>query len=235
LRVPLREALAGIARVVTQPAPELRQLQQAVRLRMADALYAALVPPLRSAVAAAAPGIDLLFLPWTEAEAAASGAAKGSVDVIVAPLSGPELKHLTVEHQVRDRYILAMRRGHPAAQDGGLDAWLAYPHLVVSARGAQRTGLDDKLAAIGRERRIAVAVPSFVVAPALLVESDLIALLPSLAVRGEQGADLHLSAPPLQVDDLLLSVAWAKRCEHDPGVRFVAAEVTAQLTALIAP
>jgi DNA-binding transcriptional LysR family regulator len=51
-------------------------------------------------------------------------------------------------------------------------------HLIVSQSGDPRGFVDEALGRIRRERRVAVAVPNFMMALTLLAQTDLIAALP---------------------------------------------------------
>ncbi len=73
--------------------------------------------------------------------------------------------------------MVMMRKDHPAAGGFNLEKWLAFPHVLVSGRGHTKGDLDDALAAHGRERRVGIVVPSFLMVPPLLVESNLIAVV----------------------------------------------------------
>jgi DNA-binding transcriptional LysR family regulator len=112
-----------------------------------------------------------------------------------------------------------MRHGHPAAEAFDLDRWLAYPHVVVSGRGATVTPLDATLAARGLARRVGVVVPSFLMVPPLLAGSDLIALLPTRCIP--PGAALTVRPPPIAVDGFRLDLAWHDRRGGDPVVMHV--------------
>lgn len=86
-----------------------------------------------------------------------------------------------------ESYVIALRPGHPAIPGFGLDAWLAWPHILVSGRGEARSPLDAELARLGRARRVGLVVPSFGLVPDVLRGSDMIAMLPSrvMAAAGD--------------------------------------------------
>jgi DNA-binding transcriptional LysR family regulator len=113
-----------------------------------------------------------------------------------------------------------MRGGHPAAQAFDLDRWLGFPHITVSARGARRTPLDDQLALMGRERRVGITVPSFLMVPPLVAGSDLIAMLPCCCKRFYP--ELHYCDPPIPVEGFPLHLATASRADGDIAVQYVA-------------
>ncbi len=226
LRPRLREALVGLGDVLNLPEVPLAELRQTVRLLMADSLAALLLGPLVAALSRSAPGLDVVVQPWQGAPAALEGLARGTLDLAVSviPPSGPDLRR---EELLREEYVVAMRRGHPALEGFDLERWLAFPHVLVSARGEMRGALDEALARHGRTRRVGCVVPHFLLVPPLLLGSDLIALLPGGSILGAMREGLSVLEPPVAVDGFPIHLAWHRRREGDPAVRHVAATLQA--------
>ena len=65
-------------------------------------------------------------------------------------------------------------------------------------------------------------VPSFLMVPALLVGSDLIAMLPSRCIPQGSATPLATRLPPLPMDGFRLDLAWHDRRAEDPVVQHVA-------------
>lgn len=221
LRPRLREALGGLRAVLDLPEVPLAELRQTVRLLMADSLAALLLGPLVSALARSAPGLDVVVQPWQGGAAALDGLARGTLDLAVSliPPAGPDLRR---KELLREEYVVAMRRGHPALDGFDLERWLAYPHVLVSTRGDMRGALDEALARHGRTRRVGCVVPHFLLVPPLLLGSDLIALLPGGSILGGMREALVVLDPPVAVEGFPIHLAWHRRREDDPAVRHVA-------------
>lgn len=228
---PVKQVLAAAAALLDQPAPDLAGIRQTVRVVMADHPAALIAPKLHRLLAASAPGITVAIMPWHGAGAALEGLARGTVDFAVSVFPQVEAD-FTRRELLRESYVVAMRRDHPAAGDFGLDSWLASPHVLVSGRGETHGALDEALARIGRARRVGMVVPSFVMVPPLLVDSDLIALLPSRCLPASSQAGLVAFAPPIAVEGFPLHGAWHKRRAGDPAVQHVARLVEELVTAL---
>ena len=75
-------------------------------------------------------------------------------------------------------FVVAMRAGHPFAKAPTLDRYCEMQHLVVSHAGDAHGFVDEVLARQGRSRRIALTVPNFMFALAVVAETDLITALP---------------------------------------------------------
>lgn len=224
LRQPIKEILASVASIVAPPVIDLLTAKQTVSLLMADVLVNLLMPDLLADLHEHAPGIDLVILPWQAAANATVALSQGECDLAVSVLPKDDAT-IRREFVFEDNYRILMRRDHPAAAAFDLDAWLAYPHVIVSREGLVLTKLDDQLALMKRERRIGLVVPSFSAVPALLLKSDLIAMLPTKCLP-KSGRDVFASfALPIQVDRFAIHVAWHARSEADPVIRYVASAI----------
>lgn len=228
LRGPLKAALASVEAVLRPSAEDPATVRRTVRLVVADALAGA-VAGLHARLCATAPGVALAVLPWRGAAEAVGQLARGEAELVasVLPPLDPALFRRTT--LLQERYLVAMRRDHPAAARFDLDSWLAHPHLVVSGRGEAATPLDAELAARGLSRRVGVVVPSFLMVPPLLLGSDLIAMVPRACVPRGETAPLAAFPPPIPVDGFCLHLAWHSRREGDVAVRHVAGELAAVL------
>lgn len=203
---------------------DLSLLKRRVRILMADYPAAMAVPHLLRALHTSAPNLDLAIQPWTDAAHATQALEQGDVDIAIAvfPKLPPAIQRRVV---LQERYVVAMRQHHPAAQRLTLTQWLSYPHLLVSGNGAMRDALDETLAMQGMTRRVGMVVPSFTMVPSLLVNSDLIAMLPIHCVpkpTDKQEGALACFRPPLQVAELPMHLVWHRRADDDLAVQHVA-------------
>jgi DNA-binding transcriptional LysR family regulator len=67
-----------------------------------------------------------------------------------------------------------------------------------------------------------MVVPTFLMVPPLLQETDLIALLPSRCLPDNAEQEFALFEPPIEVEGFPLHLAWHVRRDRDPGVQHVA-------------
>ncbi|MCM5681214.1 LysR substrate-binding domain-containing protein [Schlegelella sp. S2-27] len=232
LRDPLARALEAVHAVVDVRPRELRELQQVVRLSMADHPAVMLLGALHAELQAGAPRLDLVVLPWRGAADALQRLEGGEADLAVSvfPALPPQFTRVEL---LREQYVVAMRAGHPGVRRFGLDAWLAYPHVLVSGQAHTRGVLDEALAERGLTRRVGTVVPNFMMVEPLLLASDLVAMLPSRsAAAGSAGKRLAVFDPPLPVPGFALHLAWHARREADPATRHVASLVQRLLPAL---
>jgi DNA-binding transcriptional LysR family regulator len=219
LRVPVRTVIENTKRVLNIGPEDVSTVTRTVRIITSDMPALQLLLMLERRLRETAPGIDLVMLPWRESNEVVDALARGQVDIGIAILPQVGSSYLRTE-LIKDNYCVAMRHDHPAASCFDLEQWLAYPHIILSSFGSTRTPLDDQLALIGRERRVGMVVPSFLMIAPLLRGSDLIAMVPCLFRDIEP--DLCYREPPLDVEGFPLHIAVAKRADGDVAVQHVA-------------
>ena len=220
LRAPLRSVLAGVETLLDPKEMPLDRIERVVRVTTADDPAALLASPLVEALGRTAPGIALVFRPWLGQDAAIRELLDGDTDIAIAVFDD-KVENLEIRPLLAADYVVAMRRDHPAASGFDLEAWLAWPHVVVSGRGDRRTPLDSRLAGMGHRRRVGLVMPSFQLVPAVLASSDLIAMLPRQTVAAQTHLDLAVFPPPVAVEGFTLDLAWHIRQTRDQAVRHV--------------
>lgn len=119
-------------------------------------------------------------------------------------------------------FVIAMRAGHPFGEDPTLDAFCRMQHLVVSLTGDAHGFVDDALAQQGRSRRVVLTVPNFMVALAIVAETDLIAALPKtlVAMHAQRFNVVSTEAPLPLVHSHIRAIA-SKAALMDAGVAWL--------------
>ncbi|VVE25360.1 LysR family transcriptional regulator [Pandoraea capi] len=236
------------ARALLTPAAaslDLANLQRTFTIRANDGFVEAFGARLIAAVTALAPHAGLRFLP--KAEKHADPLREGRADLEIGVLGavgdagnmGPEIR---VQALFRDRFVGAVRSGHPLATGmssgtsadspsdtpPGVERYVAFGHVVASRRGIGNGPVDEALAALGRQRQIVAVVPSFPAALAVAQASDLIALVPvSLlqaphARRGPASpAPFHSFTLPVATAPVIVSLMWHPRMDADAAHRWL--------------
>lgn len=224
LRGPVKSILSDLTALIDPPEIPLHALRQTVRLTMADDPISLIAGPLLTALQSTAPGLTLIFQPWNGSSAAARDLLNGETDIAVSVFDHriEGIEQITLFDET---YVVAMRKDHPAARDFGLDAWLRFPHVLMSGTGSANSPLDSQLAALGRSRRVGAVVPSFQLVPALLAHTDYIAMLPKHGFDLNAHPLLTSFAPPIEVEGFPLHLASHTRQSNNPGVQHVTAEV----------
>jgi DNA-binding transcriptional LysR family regulator len=179
--------------------------------------YAAFIlgPGLARGFASAAPRATLALEPFDPA-ASKRGLAEGSVDLAIGgALRGVGLESETL---LAERFACIARKDHPrVAKKLSASGWAAERHVVVRAPpGAAKA--DPALADRERKRHSAIAVSHFLLVPAIVAESELIATLPErIAERFAARHPLVVHRSPVRPIGFSLAMTWHERTDADPA------------------
>lgn len=196
--------------------------QRRFRIAANDHAGAVLLPALFARVRAAAPGVQLDVLPQAGAPPAelATGELEAAIGTFfdVAP---PLLDRVLF----REDFVCVVRRDHPC---GRLDLrkYLDLDHLVIASPGYGPGVVDVALERRGLARRVAMRVPHFLVAPAIIARTDLVLTLPRrvLAARDRR---LRVSKPPIRLSGFAVQVVWHRRSDGDAGATWLREQIIA--------
>lgn len=235
LRDAVRDAMAAAGRVFRQPQEfSPAGLCGAMTLSVTDYVLLVFGAAFDEAIREAAPGLDLRFVPNAVDDDARLRAGETDLAVGIYGALPPELKARPI---ISDRFVCVVRRGHPRARGGlTLEQYAAAEHIQVAPRGRPGGYVDERLAELGRSRRVARAVPYFHVALVLTARSDLVLTVSERIARlfaAELGLEIH--EPPLPLEPFALSMLWHPRHDADPSHRWLRerlVDVTASLDGL---
>jgi len=223
---PAVRAVLEAAEAVLQAAPAFDPARAARTfvLAMGDQAAFQLLPPLIERIAAVAPGITLQLRPPPPDTTAAltEGAIELAVGVYGDSPAGIQHELLWVEH-----FACVIRRHGPGTR-GPLDLarYVARPHLLVAPRGLPGSVVDELLARAGHQRRIALVVPQFLVAPEIIATSDLVWTAPAgLAHALAERYPLAIRPPPLDIPRFRITMRWHLRLDRDPGLAWLRAQL----------
>lgn len=120
-------------------------------------------------------------------------------------------------------YLVIHRRDHPQMRVAPtLRDYLGARHAVMRRPGAEPSVLEQTLAKRGYSRVVALTVPQFLLLPAVVAETDLIATVPAHVARAFAGPyRLAVWPLPFPMAELVLSQYWHQRYHTDPHNRWV--------------
>jgi DNA-binding transcriptional LysR family regulator len=207
LAAPVADALGRVRGVISTAVPfDPATSGRRFTIGAPDSVSAVLFPVLLAKLGDRAPGVGVSLrqlLPvlgevspehaWRIAFADLEARA---VDIAIVPSDHiPARFHASCLYE--EDFVVAMRAGHPLAGDLTLERYCAAQHLMVSLDGDPHGFIDDVLAREGRVRHVALTVPNFMLALAVLAETDLIAALPRrfVAIHAARFGVLGLDAP----------------------------------------
>jgi DNA-binding transcriptional LysR family regulator len=196
-------------------------------LTMADATAAVLMPALVATLAREAPGVSLRVVPLTtrdprrvldegDADLAVGHFPAVLTDLTARAQSGAAESFLHHRLFAGD-YVCVMRSDHPMAEGAfTLDRFCEAEHLLVSFSGRAFGFIDESLVGLKRTRRVVLTVNQFFTAGKVVVQTDLLTVLPRhfVNVTGFAGQlvirELPFKVPPIHIDAL-----WHQRLNAD--------------------
>ena len=183
-----------------------------------------LAPPLVEALRTQAPGVSVVFRHADRDDALALlDEDRAHLAIGIFPEPPARMTRIVL---ARDRFVVLMRAGHPAALGLDLAAYLAAPHLLVSPVASREGAVDRALARLDRRRELAALVSHHLVAAPILRRSDLLCTLP--ARLGEPLAaafGLVVRPPPVEVElgPMPTSLVFHNRYAQRPAHRWLRA------------
>jgi DNA-binding transcriptional LysR family regulator len=225
----VKEALALVGRTLKGPAPfDARALRRTFTLATTDYVELVVLPPLLGRIARDAPGVSITVRAIQGGPARAL--VSGEHDLAIGPDLDPT-PGIRTEPLFRERFVCALREGHPAAsRRWTLAAFLKLGHVLVSPQGSGEGTVDAALRPLGKTRDVRVRVPHFLVAPRVVAASDFVITLPERVARAVPEG-LVFREPPLALTGFLMSQLWHARHDDDPAhawLRGLIAEVSAE-------
>ncbi|HEU4733037.1 MAG TPA: LysR family transcriptional regulator [Kofleriaceae bacterium] len=225
LRPAVRAALEA-AEAVLQSAPRFEPANAERRfvLAMADQAAFQLLPPLVERLAAQAPGITLQLRP--PPVDLSDALAEGEIELVIGVFRDAP-SGIRTEVLWKEGFACVVRRGGKGSR-GPLDLrrYLARHHLLVAPRGRPGSVVDDLLAREQLRRRIAIVVPHFLVAPAIIATTDLVWTAPAgLAHALAAHYPLAVRPPPLALPGFAIAMRWHLRLDRDPGLAWLRARL----------
>jgi DNA-binding transcriptional LysR family regulator len=235
LVVPLRSGLLTLGRALAvQSAFDPGTAQRTFTIATPDIFDVLVMPPLLARVRTLAPGIALTLLA-NNSPALAERLETGDVDFAVVPRveqtrnapPQPPPQGLLQKTLFRDGYACMLRTDHPALKKRSftLEQYLALPHALVAPRGDGLGQVDEALAALGKSRTIALRMPHFLGALAIVARSDLVLTAPTVLAAI---SDVSVAAvpPPLTLPQHSVNLLWHERFDNDPAHQWLREQVS---------
>jgi DNA-binding transcriptional LysR family regulator len=227
LRERVQMAVEDVRGILRPPEVDIARVQRTLTLRANDGFIGAWAARLVARAAAEAPGVRLRFMLRAEKGREALRSGEADLDLGVVGNPAPEIKSQLL---FKASFVAVVRSGHPAGKDGrmDLDEFIHWPHVSASRRGHAHGPVDTALQALDRKRHVAVVVPGFQAALAMVKSSDLIATVPEPIVSWADDRDrLGVFPLPIATTPVNVAMSWHPRHDADPVHRWLRAQVRA--------
>jgi DNA-binding transcriptional LysR family regulator len=237
LRDPVRRALGLVEGAIATPSRfDPASARRTARFMSDDYSEFLLLPGLLDRLTRKAPGIDVWVHPLQGKST--QPLMDGEADFMIMPIREGErlAPGVRTDPLYTDRFVCMVKRGHSIAKKPTLERFLAARHAFIAPRARRGGPVDDALAARGKERRIALAVPHFLVMPFLIASSDLVLTL------GERIARLYanflpvvLFEPPLGLPRFTIGLFWHEKDANDPALAWLRQQIAEVAGSLARP
>ena len=219
LETPLRDVLAQVRRLLAGAVFEPAASRRAFRLAMSDYGASVLLPSLMRRLRRDAPGIDL-EISYASRSGMIAGVADGQLDLALAVFGETPAE---IQRAVLFEEGFVCVADAAAGLPSTLEDYLARPHVLAAASQDQRAAeVDAALARIGQSRRVALRLPHWTAAPAVLAGTDLVLTVARRAVTPTP-AGLAVGPAPLANPPLGVEMIWHQRADADAGLGWLRA------------
>lgn len=207
----------------TSSDPDLQALNQRFTIRANEGFIFEFGAKLLEVIAQEAPAVRLCFAVKAQKDPKALREGRIDLDVGVLGDSGPEIR---CQALLRDRFVGVTGPSHELASNGPVTAeqYAAQRHISVSRRGVVQGPIDEALRALGLTREVAVTVPSFPSALALVRNSAYVANVPERQTMTAR-AGLFTFPLPFTTETVVVSMMWHPRSDADPAHRWLRSRV----------
>ena len=182
-----------------------------------------LLPTLMAAVAEQAPGIKLTILPASD-PSPASQLENSQIDFVLG-FSHELQQSKTIARQTwySGDYCTVARSNHPALQQGlSFETFMQLSHVLIAPWGEKSGIVDLHLAKMGLKRKIALQMPSVLVAPCSIINTDLLVTIPRVvAEHCAQQIGIQIFETPLAIQGYQLNIYWHKLNSANAGQRWI--------------
>jgi DNA-binding transcriptional LysR family regulator len=186
-----------------------------------DYCASVLMPQLAAHLARAAPHLELRIRTLSE-QAPFEPLANGELDVAIGVYLKPPA-YIESEILFEERFLCMVAKRKKALS---LEELAAHDHVLISSPGEGPGIVDFALAQHGLSRRIAVRVPFFSVAPAIVAETDYVLTVPARLARiFEASHRLRTFEPPLELNGFSVRMWWHARTERDSARRWLREQI----------
>jgi LysR family transcriptional regulator, mexEF-oprN operon transcriptional activator len=217
---PVRTVLSQIEALVSRDeAFNPQTAERTFRVGLSDTLEALIVPSLLAHLCEVAPGIHLRLHNF-EPSKLLDDLDADRLDLAIGTAIFAEGKaHHKRRLLLRETYLCmfnAERTG--IASPISLEDYVRLPHVLTSLREGERGVVDEALAKLGLRRTVVLTTPRFLAVPHLVARAPVVVTMPARLARlfaAELG--LSLSPPPVELQEIAISLLWHASYDHDPA------------------
>jgi DNA-binding transcriptional LysR family regulator len=177
-------------------------------------------PPLIEALNKLAPNIQIHVKP-TRSAVPYAAIDKKHVDIVIGFRAVLEPQSYFRQKTIKsDKLMCLVRKDHTVITGNSIsfEQFLSSSHMVMSGHETGSGLIDNYLKELGVKRKVSLIMPTFLSAPRILANSDLVfSVALTLAEHFVQLAPLKMMPLPINCPDLDLIMVWHPLQEEEPA------------------
>ncbi len=185
-------------------------------LATSDYFASLILPKLLAVFKHQAPQVDLRLI-TVEKESFVELLEENIIDLALGTFADLP-SHISQETLVVENFVGLCRQGHPAIEHGAvsLERFVGFPHALFTLRRDAVGMIDQTLAKLGLQRRIALTIPYWFTLPTAIAASDLLTAIPScLQQHFVSYYPVQCFEIPLELPSWGVAMAWSKLQDRD--------------------
>ncbi|UVE19631.1 LysR family transcriptional regulator [Pseudomonas sp. LS44] len=197
------------------------QANKTFRISMTDLTEAVVLPLLFQRLRRLAPQVQIESFLSKRRETTKELAA-GRLDFAVdLPLNtDAQVRHVKL---MDDRYVCAMRQGHPLGKEKiSIEKYLSQSHVQISSRRSGLGYVDLALGKMGLQRKIALRSQHYLMASTVIESTDMLMTAPERFARRH---GLHYADLPVEVPAVETHLYWHESTDQDPANRWMREQI----------
>jgi DNA-binding transcriptional LysR family regulator len=194
-----------------------------VKLGANDYVASLIVPQLIETLSLEAPSVFLSTVPATYEDAAAL-LFQNKIDcaIVSSVADDPRIARQPILSE--DYVVVSARDKLCVSAELSLDEYLACDHVLVSYSGAQSGWVDERLAEIGRRRRVISSVHLFAAVPHIILGKDYLCTLPrriAMRLAANHPLTIHALPHPLKSKEHTFNLIWLHSLTPSPTMHWM--------------
>lgn len=205
--------------LVTKPCFAPAEALITINLGLSDYPAFVLLPMLLQAMEQHAPSLSINVHAFNDRDQAVDLLDAGVIDAAIGVLPSHQDGRILTRPILRDTFVTLIAQSHPAAQAGmDMETYLALPHVLASPEGERHGLVDQALAQLGKQRKLALTLPQMFAVPAIIASSHMTAtVLKRIALSSPHIRQLALLAPPVALPEIVFHLLWHRRGNGSPA------------------
>lgn len=201
---------------------DARDANRTFRIGVSEAIAVTLFPSLLKLLAAEAPGVRLISLD-TDCHRVSSMFERNEIEVALGVFN--ECAQWQQQRTLLDWRFVCLYNPELIRTRGdtlSLSEFLAHPHALTSFKGELRGLIDERLEALGKQRRVIFSNPHFATQPFIARDNPVLVTVPDYIARTwSRSLGLRISPLPFDTPIHQVSALWKTAHQGDSGLRWL--------------